>query len=141
MAPIKQPTNCIHSFLYSFVTFAVAFIHIYSFINLDPVKISDCLFSFGGGLSCFIWEEDTYGEVPTLRAILVLHQDAVFAGVSRVDLGDGEAGELARLELEDVVVVRHHLAVVLQPGDLWDGVTGDVAGQVQGLRGREEGAE
>lgn len=28
-----------------------------------------------------IWDEDTYGEVPTLRAVLVLHQDAVLATV------------------------------------------------------------
>lgn len=28
-----------------------------------------------------IWDEDTYGEVPALRAVLVLHQDAVLATV------------------------------------------------------------
>ena len=82
---------------------------------------------------CFVRDEHTYGEFSTLCAVLVLHQDAVLAGISRVHLGDCKTGKLARLELEDVVVVRHHLPLVLQPGDLWNGVARDVAGQVEGL--------
>lgn len=80
-----------------------------------------------------VGDEDTYGEVSALRAVLVLHQDAVLARVRRVHRGDGEAGELARLKLQDVVVVRHQLPLVLQPGDLRYRVAGDVAGEVQGL--------
>lgn len=80
-----------------------------------------------------IGDEDTYGEVPALCAVLVLHQDAVLARVRRVHTGDGEAGKLARLELEDAVVVRRDLPVVLQPGDLWHGVAGNVAGEIEGL--------
>ncbi len=60
-----------------------------------------------------VGHEDTYGEVSALRPVLVLHQDAVLAGVSRVDAGDGETGKLARLKLENVVIVGNHLALVL----------------------------
>lgn len=42
-----------------------------------------------------IWDEDTYGEIAALRTVLVLYQDAVLAGVSRIDAGDGETGKLA----------------------------------------------
>lgn len=98
------------------------------------------IFTSGFGPSLFflagllVRDEDTYGEVPALRAILVLHQDAVLAAVRRVDAGDEEVGELARLELEDDVPVRCDLLVVLQPGDLRHGVTRDVAGQTESLR-------
>lgn len=77
--------------------------------------------------------EDTYSEVPALRAVLVLHQDAVLAGVHRVHGGDGEAGELARGDAEDAVVVGGDLPVVLQPGDLGQRVARDVAGEIEGL--------
>lgn len=79
-------------------------------------------------------DEDTYSEVPALCAVLVLHQDAVLAGVRRVHAGDGEAGKLARLKFEDAVGVGCDLLVVLQPGDLWDGVTRNVAGEIKSLR-------
>lgn len=79
--------------------------------------------------------EDTYGEVPAFRAILVLHQDAVLARVRCVHGGDGEAGKLARLKLEDAVIIGCDLPVVLQPGDLWHGVARNVAGEIEGLRG------
>lgn len=78
-------------------------------------------------------DEDTYGEVPALRAVLVLHQDAVPATVGRVHASDEEVGELARLELEDDVPVCCDLFVVLQPGDLWHGVTRNVAGETESL--------
>lgn len=78
-------------------------------------------------------DEDTYGEVPALCAVLVLHQDAVLARVRRVHCGDGEAGKLARRELEDDVVVRRDLPVVLQPGDFRHGLARDVAGEIEGL--------
>lgn len=81
-----------------------------------------------------LWDEDTYGEVPALCAVLVLHQDAVLAGIRCVHAGDGEAGKLARLKLEDAVVVRCDLPVVLQPGDLWHRVTRNVAGEIKSLR-------
>lgn len=80
-----------------------------------------------------IWDEDTYGEVPALCAVLVLHQDAVLAAVRSVHAGDEEVGELARLELEDDVPVRRDLLVVLQPGDLRHGVTRDVARETESL--------
>lgn len=83
--------------------------------------------------SHLLGDEDTYGEVPALGAVLVLHQDAVLAGVGRVDAGDSEAGELARLELEDAVVVGRDLLVVLQPRDLRHRVARDVAGEVESL--------
>lgn len=98
------------------------------------------IFTSGFGPSLFflairlVRDEDTYGEVPALRAVLVLHQDAVLAAVRRVHAGDEEVGELARLELEDDVPVRCDLLVVLQPGDLWHGVTRDVAGETESLR-------
>lgn len=60
-----------------------------------------------------IWDEDTYGEVPALRPVLVLHQDAVLATVWRVHASDEEVGELARLKLEDDVAIRRDLFVVL----------------------------
>lgn len=78
-------------------------------------------------------DEDTYGEVPALCAVLVLHQDAVLAAVRRVHAGDEEVGELARLELEDDVPVRRDLLVVLQPGDLRHGVARDVARETESL--------
>lgn len=83
--------------------------------------------------SHLLWDEDTYGEVSALGAVLVLHQDAVLAGVGRVDASDGEAGELARLELEDAVLVGCDLLVVLQPCDLRHWVARDVAGEVESL--------
>lgn len=84
---------------------------------------------------CLFRDEDTYGEVPALRAVLVLHQDAVLASVRRVHAGDEEAGKLARLELEDAVVVGSDLLFVLQPGDLWHGIARNVAGEAEGLAG------
>lgn len=83
-----------------------------------------------------IRDEDTYGEVAALCAILVLHQDAIFSRVTCVHGGDGEARKLARLELEDIVVVRHHLSLVLQPGHLRHGVSRDITCQIQGLEER-----
>lgn len=79
-------------------------------------------------------DEDTYGEVPALRAVLVLHQDAVLASVWRVHGRDGEAGKLARRKLQNAVIIRDELLVVLQPGDLWHGIAGNVAGEIEGLR-------
>lgn len=100
------------------------------FLYIFTSKFGPHLFFLAARL---IRDEDTYGEVPTLRAVLVLHQDAVLATVRRVDAGDEEVGELARLELEDDVSVRRDLFVVLQPGDLWHGVAGDVAGKTESL--------
>ncbi len=60
-----------------------------------------------------VWDEDTYGEVAALRTVLVLYQDAVLAGVRRIDAGDGETGKLAGLKLENEVIVGNHLALVL----------------------------
>lgn len=80
-------------------------------------------------------DEDTYGEVSALCAVLVLHQDAVLARVWRVHGGDGEAGELARLKLEDAVLVGRDLPVVLEPGDLWYGISRNVAGEIESLCG------
>ena len=96
-------------------------------------RFGPLLFILAGRL---VRDEDTYGEVPALCAVLVLHQDAVFAGVRRVHGRDGEAGELAGHELQDAVVVGRELPVVLQPGDLWHGVARNVAGEIQGLRHR-----
>lgn len=81
-------------------------------------------------------DEDTYSEVRALCAVLVLHQDAVLAGVRRVYAGDGETGKLARRKLEDAVGVRRDLLIVLQPGDLWHGVARNVAGEIESLRDR-----
>lgn len=60
-----------------------------------------------------VWDEHTYGEVAALRAVLVLYQDAVLAGVSRIDAGDGETGKLAGLKLQNVVIVGNHLTLIL----------------------------
>lgn len=102
------------------------FFHLYIFTT----RVGPRLFFLAARL---IRDEDTYGEVRALCAVLVLHQDAVLARVRRVYAGDGESGELARLELEDAVVVGRDLSVVLQPGDLWHGVARDVAGEIEGL--------
>lgn len=80
-----------------------------------------------------IRDEDTYGEVAALRAILVFDQDAVFARVAGVNGGDGEAGKLARLKLQDVMIIRHHLSLVLQPGHFRHWVTRDITCEIQGL--------
>lgn len=100
-------------------------------LYIYTTRFGPLLFFLAGRL---VWDEDTYGEVPALCAVLVLHMDAVLATVRRVHAGNGEAGEFARCELEDAVVVGRDLPVVLQPGDLWHGVARNVAGEIEGLR-------
>lgn len=137
----------------NFWMFRVQFQHLHSLFDWIPHKPSNTTFltvssthhfyiftTRFGPLLFFLaarlfGDEDTYGEVPALRAVLVLHQDAVLARVWRVHPGDGETGELARLELQDAVLVRCDLPVVLQPGDLWHGVARNVAGEIESLDG------
>lgn len=74
------------------------------------------------------------GERASLRAILVLDQEGVLAGVSLANGGDGDTGELAVLIGELVVVIGHQFLVVLRPADLRHGVTPHISSQVQGLK-------
>lgn len=74
------------------------------------------------------------GERAGLRPVLVLDQEGVLARVGLGDGGDGDAGELAVLVRELVVVVAQQLLLVLRPADLWHGVTPHVSGQVQRLQ-------
>lgn len=75
-----------------------------------------------------------HGELAGLLAILVLDHQSVFARVGRGDRCDCDAGKLAVLKLEFIVLVGHELSVVLRPGDLWSGLTPHIPGQVQGLK-------
>lgn len=77
-----------HPLLFLFFNCFQCFFHLYIFTTI----FGPPLFFLAGRL---FRDEDTYGEVPALRAVLVLHQDAVLARVRDVDAGDGEAGELA----------------------------------------------
>lgn len=74
------------------------------------------------------------GERAGLRPVLVLDQEGVLAGVGLGDGGDGDAGELAVLVRELVVVIAQQLLLVLRPADLGLGVAPHVSSQVQGLK-------
>lgn len=100
------------------------------FFYCNPGFVGCCLLFLDRHL---VRHEDTYGEVAALCAVLVLHQDAVFSRVTCVHGGNGEVGKLARLELEDIVVVGHHLSFVFQPGHLRHRVSWDITCQIQGL--------
>lgn len=59
----------------------------------------------GGHPRLLLWDEHADGEVAGLRAILVLHNQPVFARVSGAHAVDGEVRGLPSLELEVAVVV------------------------------------
>lgn len=99
-------------------------------LQIFAIRLGTLLFFLA---ACLFGVERTYGEVSALCAVLVLHQDAVLARVRRVYGRDGEAGELARLKLQDAVLVGRDLPVVLQPGDLWHRVARNVAGKIESL--------
>lgn len=101
-------------------------------LQIFAIRLGPLLFFLA---ACLFGDEHTYGEVSALCAVLVLHQDAVLARVRRVHARDGKAGELARFELQDAVLVGRDLPVVLQPGDLWHRVARNVAGKIESLGG------
>lgn len=81
----------------------------------------------------FLWVIHADGELAGFCAVLVLDQQGVFARVRRGDGSDCDAGKLAVLELEVVVVVAHQHLFVLRPAHLRYGIAPHVASQVQGL--------
>ena len=89
------------------------------------------------GLPCLLlWDEHTDSEVAYLRAILVLHNQPVFARVGGAHPTDGEVGRLASLKLDAAVVVCDQRLLVLQPGHLWSRVTPHDAGEIKRLQNR-----
>lgn len=78
------------------------------------------------------------GECTGFLPVLVLDQEGVLARVGLGDGGDGDAGELAVLVRELVVVVAQQLLLVLRPADLGHGVAPHVSSQVQGLKTGEK---
>lgn len=82
----------------------------------------------------FLWVVHADSKRAGLRPVLVLDQEGILAGVSLSDGGDGDAGKLAMLIRELVVLIAHQLLVVLCPADLRHGVTPHVSSQVQGLK-------
>lgn len=86
-------------------------------------------------LLCFIlWDVDTDGKLCRLSAILVLHQQGVFARVDGCNSSDGDAGKLAVLKLQRVVIVRQQRFIILHPADLGNWITPDVASEVERLK-------
>lgn len=89
----------------------------------------------------FLWVVHADSKRAGLCPVLVLDQEGVLAGVGLSDGGDGDAGKLAVLIRELVVVVAHQLLVVLCPADLGHGVTPHVSSQVQGLKTENIGSD
>ena len=83
-----------------------------------------------------LWDEHTDGEVACLRAILVLHNQPVFARVRGGHPVDSEEGGLACFKPEAAVIVRGQGLLILQPGDLWSRVTPHGASEIKCLQNR-----
>lgn len=77
---------------------------------------------------------DAHCDLHKFTAILVPHIDAVFSRIFHVNTLDCEAGKLAALEGDLVAVVRQNLLLILEPGDLWAGVTPHCASETQALQ-------
>lgn len=93
-------------------------------------------------LLLLLWVVDADGEHASFCAVLVLDHEGILSGVCCCDSSDCDAGKLAVLELEFVVLVGHQFLVILRPAHLRRGLAPDIACQVQGLkrkRGLEEG--
>lgn len=83
-----------------------------------------------------LWDKHTDGEIDGLRAILVLHNQPVLAGVGGGHPGDSKEGRLAGFEPEVAVVIRVQGLLVLQPGDLWSWVAPHGASEIKCLQNR-----
>ena len=83
LAPLElifNSTQTPHTFISPWIFFFPMFSFFFLFY-IFTTRFGPLLFFLAGRL---FRVEDTYGEVPALRAVLVLHQDAVPAGVRRV---------------------------------------------------------
>lgn len=76
----------------------------------------------------------TDGDLHKLTTVLVPHIDAVLARIIHRNTFNSEAGKLATLERDLIVVVRHNFLFILEPGDLRLGVTPYCTCQTQGLK-------
>lgn len=85
-------------------------------------------------LRFILWDVDTDGKLCRLCAILVLHQQGVFARVDGCNSSDGDAGKLAVLKLQCVMIIRQQRFIVLHPADLWNWITPYIASEVKGLK-------
>lgn len=85
-------------------------------------------------LRFIIWYVDTDSKRSCLCAVLVLHQQGIFPRVGCGNSRDGDAGKLAMLKLQCVVLITHQRFFVLHPADLGNRITPHVASEVEGLK-------
>lgn len=96
----------------------------------DPLG-RGCGFDVRNLVAMFVHADD---DVHRLATKLVLHRHGVLAGVLQGHAFDGEAGELARVHGNDVLIAGFYILIVLRPADQRFGVTADCAGQTQSLK-------
>lgn len=84
----------------------------------------------------FLRYEHTDSEVAYLWAVLVLHNQPVFAGVEGAHAADAQVGSLAGLELETAVAIWSQGLLILQPWDLWSWVAPHDASEIKCLQNR-----
>ncbi len=90
-----------------------------------------CWFDVRNPVAMFVHADD---DIHRLATVLVLDCHGVFAGVLHGHAFYSEAGELARVHGNDVLITGFYFLIALRPADKRFGVTADCAGQTQSLK-------